>query len=129
LPDSSDTLGGNIGISYATEKLCTLAIVETPKPFVQAVADLESAVKNHGFGVLHIHNLGTTLRNKGIGFAEECKIFEVCNPQQAANVLSCDMRLNRALPCRISVYTEQGQTKIGLIKPAPCCPPCRTMPS
>ncbi len=87
------------------------AIVETPKPFVQAVADLESAVKNHGFGVLHIHNLGTTLRNKGIGFAEECKIFEVCNPQQAANVLSCDMRLNRALPCRISVYTEQGQTK------------------
>jgi uncharacterized protein (DUF302 family) len=24
-----------------------------------------------------------------------------------------------ALPCRISVYTEQGKTKIGLIKPAP----------
>jgi uncharacterized protein (DUF302 family) len=23
-----------------------------------------------------------------------------------------------ALPCRISVYTEQGKTKIGLIKPA-----------
>lgn len=95
------------------------AIVETQKPFVQAVADLESAVKNHGFGVLHIHDLGTTLRSKGIEFAEECKIFEVCNPQQAAKVLSRDMRLNMALPCRISVYTEQGQTKIGLIKPAP----------
>lgn len=29
------------------------------------------------------------------------------------------MRLNMALPCRISVYTEKGQTKIGLIKPVP----------
>ena len=28
------------------------------------------------------------------------------------------MRLNMALPCRISVFTEQGTVKIGLIKPA-----------
>lgn len=28
------------------------------------------------------------------------------------------MRLNMALPCRISVFTEKGQTRIGLIKPA-----------
>ncbi|MFK7815628.1 MAG: DUF302 domain-containing protein, partial [Gammaproteobacteria bacterium] len=39
------------------------------------------------------------------------------NPQQAAKVLSADMRLNMALPCRISVYTEGSKTKIGLIKP------------
>jgi uncharacterized protein (DUF302 family) len=42
----------------------------------------------------------------------------VCNPIQAAKVLSADMRLNMALPCRISVFTESGKTKIGLIKPA-----------
>ena len=34
-------------------------------------------------------------------------------------VLTTDMRLNMALPCRISVYTEQGKTKIGMIKPIP----------
>jgi uncharacterized protein (DUF302 family) len=28
------------------------------------------------------------------------------------------MRLNMALPCRISVFTDQGATKIGLITPA-----------
>ncbi len=92
-------------------------IVETNKSFSQAATDLESAVKHHGFGVLHIHDLGTTLRGKGIAFSEECKVFEVCNPSQAAKVLSTDMRLNMALPCRISVFTEQGKTKIGLIKP------------
>ncbi len=93
-------------------------IVDTDKSFTQASADLESAVKNHGFGVLHIHDLGNTLRSKDLAFDNECKIFEVCNPILATKVLSIDMRLNMALPCRISVYTEQGKTKIGLIKPA-----------
>jgi len=92
-------------------------IVETLKSFDQASADLESAVKRHGFGVLHVHDLGATLRSKGIAFDEECKVFEVCNPGQAAKVLATDMRLNMALPCRISVFTEKGRTKIGLIKP------------
>lgn len=92
-------------------------IVETDKSFDQASADLDSAVKRHGFGVLHVHDLGATLRSKGMAFDEQCKIFEVCNPAQAIKVLAADMRLNMALPCRISVFTEKGKTKIGLIKP------------
>ena len=74
-------------------------IVQTEKSFDQASADLDAAVKRHGFGVLHIHDLGSTLRSKGVSFDEQCKIFEVCNPMQAAKVLSTDMRLNMALPC------------------------------
>ncbi len=93
-------------------------IVTTEKSFQQASEDLEKEVKNLGFGVLHIHDLGETLRSKGISFEENCRIFEVCNPKKAAQVLAIDMNLNMALPCRISVYTEKGQTKIGLIKPA-----------
>lgn len=92
-------------------------IVETQKSFDQASTDLESAVVRLGFGVLHVHDLGATLRSKGIAFDEECKVFEVCNPGQAAKVLATDMRLNMALPCRISVFTEKNKTKIGLIKP------------
>lgn len=92
-------------------------LVETEKSFDQASGDLEQAVKRLGFGVLHVHDLAATLRSKGIAFEEQCKVFEVCNPQQAAKVLSVDMRLNMALPCRISVFTDKGSTKIGLIKP------------
>lgn len=92
-------------------------IVESEKSFEQASSDLDAAVKAHGFGVLHVHDLGNTLRGKGVEFAEECRVFEVCNPQQASKVLAADMRINMALPCRISVFTEQGRTKIGLIKP------------
>ncbi len=92
-------------------------IVETKKSFEQASTDLEAAVKANGFGVLYVHDLGATLRSKGIAFENQCKVFEVCNPQQAAKVMTIDMRLNMALPCRISVYTDAGKTMISLIKP------------
>lgn len=94
-------------------------IVESNKSFEQAATDLEASVQRNQFGVLHIHDLGNTLRSKGIAFSEQCKVFEVCNPVQAGKVLSTDMRLNMALPCRISVYTEQGKTRLGLIRPVP----------
>ena len=93
-------------------------IVQSEKSFTQAAEDLSTAVTRNGFGVLHIHDLGETLRSKGIEFPEQCRIFEVCNPQQAAKVLAADMRLNMSLPCRISVFTENGSTKMGLIRPA-----------
>ena len=93
-------------------------IVETDKAFEQAATDLEAAVKKQGFGVMHIHDLGNTLRTKGFPFAEQCRVLEVCNPGQAARVLEADMRLNMALPCRISVFTEKGKTLIGMLKPA-----------
>ncbi len=91
--------------------------VTTSKDFEQASKDLQAAVVNHKFGVLHVHDLGNTLRFKGIDFKEQCHVLEVCSPIQAEKVLSIDMRLNMALPCRISVWTEQGETKIGMIKP------------
>lgn len=91
--------------------------VTTDKSFEQAASDLDAAVKKHQFGVLHVHDLGTTLRSKGIEFEDECKVFEVCNPAQAATVMAIDMDMNMALPCRISVWRKDGQTRIGMIRP------------
>ena len=93
-------------------------IVESNKSFEQAETDLDAAVKRNGFGVLHVHDIGNTLRGKGVEFVNQCRVFEVCNPIEASKVMATDMRLNMALPCRISVYTEGGKTKLGMIKPS-----------
>lgn len=93
--------------------------VSTDKTFERAAADLDAAVRRNGFGVLHVHDLGGTLRGKGLDFGNECRIFEVCNPVQAARVLGADMRLAMALPCRIAVYTQDAGTHIGLIRSVP----------
>lgn len=92
-------------------------IVETQKSLEQAATDLEAAVAKHQFGVLHVHDLQATLQKKGIDFPNGCKVFEVCNPLKANTVLNEDMSLNMALPCRISVWEEDGATKIGMLSP------------
>lgn len=92
-------------------------VTETKKSVEQATADLQHAVKKHGFGVLHVYDLKATLKEKGAPIENECRILEVCNPRHARDVLNSDMSMNMALPCRISVYEEEGKTKIGLISP------------
>lgn len=42
-------------------------VAQTKKSFAQASKNLGSAVIRHGFGVLHVHDHGATLRSEGIG--------------------------------------------------------------
>src|SRR5688572_10556531 len=93
-------------------------IVPAAKTVDEAARALEVAVRKHQFGVLHVLDLKETLTKKGYPFGAQCRIFEVCNPLQATRVLQRDMRLNMALPCRISVFEDEGATKIGTILPA-----------
>ena len=92
-------------------------VVDSDKTVDQATADLEAAVLEHGFGVLHTYDLKQTLAKKGVELPQECRILEVCNPRQAARVLGEDMGMNVALPCRISVYQDGGKTRIGMVRP------------
>jgi len=94
-------------------------IVESDKSFYEATFDLEPVIQRLGFVILHIHDLGDTLRRKDSDFDDDCKVFEICNYRQFEKLLAIDMRLSAALPWRISVFTENGATRIGLIRPAP----------
>ncbi|OGT59660.1 MAG: hypothetical protein A3E01_04130 [Gammaproteobacteria bacterium RIFCSPHIGHO2_12_FULL_63_22] len=90
---------------------------ETSKSVDQVFADIEAASKAHGFGVLHHYDFKKTLEGKGFTLANECRVMEICNPAQASAVLSVNMALNMALPCRISIYEDGGKTIVGMIPP------------
>ncbi|HXD97203.1 MAG TPA: DUF302 domain-containing protein [Candidatus Acidoferrum sp.] len=94
-----------------------LHIVESRKPLDRVVKDLEAAVARHKFGVLGVHDLKAKMADKGVTFDAECRIVEVCNPQQAKNVLEANLEISTALPCRISVYQQGGITRLATIKP------------
>jgi uncharacterized protein (DUF302 family) len=94
-----------------------LHVVESKKSLDQVARDLEAAVTRHKFGVLGIHDLKATMAKKGVEFARECRIFEVCNPHQAKKVLEANLEISTALPCRVSVYEEGGVVKLATIKP------------
>jgi len=92
-------------------------IVESSKSFSEVIFDLEPVVQRLGFEILHTQDLGETLRRRDIDCDEDCQVFDICNYRQLEKLLSIDLRLSLALPWRISVFTENGATKIGLIRP------------
>src|SRR5659263_423411 len=87
------------------------------KTVSELAAALQVAVQANHFGVMHVHNLKETMTKKGVEFARECLIFEVCQPQQAKKVLEQNMSVSTALPCRISIYEEGGKAILATLKP------------
>jgi uncharacterized protein (DUF302 family) len=91
--------------------------LSTDKTVSETSAAVQAAVEANHFGVMQVHNLKETMAKKGVEFAHECLIFEVCQPQQAKKVLDQNMSVSTALPCRISVYEENGKTVLATLKP------------
>lgn len=91
--------------------------LSTDKTVSEVAAALQVAVPANHFGIMQIHNLKEIMKKKGVEFIRECLIFEVCQPQQAKKVLEQNMSISTALPCRISIYEEDGKTILATLKP------------
>jgi len=91
--------------------------VATQKTLAQIEENLQASAARHGFGIIAVHNLKETMRKKGVDFAGECLIFEVCNPHQAKKVLEANGAISTALPCRISVYRSGAGYKLATLLP------------
>ena len=83
----------------------------------QIQEELEAFAARNRFGIIAVHDLQQTLRDKGVDLAMDCKIFEICNPHQAKKVLESDGALSTALPCRISVYGQEGNYNLATMLP------------
>ncbi|MDC0430833.1 DUF302 domain-containing protein [Candidatus Thioglobus sp.] len=94
-----------------------LIIKDSQLSVEEVIEKLKEAVPNNKFGILHSYDIKQTLASKGQTLNEECHVFEICNPVVAKNILEMDMDLTSVLPCRISVYTKDGTTKVGMASP------------
>jgi uncharacterized protein (DUF302 family) len=90
---------------------------ETRETVEAAGQRLEEAVKAHKFGIVGVIDLRGKMAEKGVAFGNACKIYEVCNPVQAKQVLEKDMSIATALPCRIAVFEEKNQVKLAAMLP------------
>ncbi|PLS04906.1 DUF302 domain-containing protein [Neobacillus cucumis] len=89
----------------------------TKKNMEEAIQSLEESLKEEKFGVLWKFDIKEKLQEKGLEFEKEFKVLEVCNPHEAQRVLSENEMAGYFLPCKIVVYEDNGQTKIGMPKP------------
>jgi uncharacterized protein (DUF302 family) len=88
------------------------------KGSVAEVAErVKAAAAANKFGVLVDLDLKQRMVEKGVEFGPQCRILEICNPQRAKQVLTANMAISTALPCRIAVYEQGGKVKVASIKP------------
>lgn len=92
--------------------------VKTTKSVEQLLETFPDTCKEHGFGVLHVHDLTATLQSKGQDFKRPVVVFDVCNPVHANRVLTADPAVSAALPCRVSAFAlDEGGTELVTIQP------------
>ena len=83
---------------------------------LQTVKDsLANSAKEFGFGVLGSYDFKKILETKGFPIEKDITVYELCNPKGAQAVLDTVSEISVYLPCRLSVYEEDGQTVLSTI--------------
>jgi len=91
--------------------------VKTQKSIDTTISDLTENLKEIGFGVLETLDFKKILSEKGLEFADDYKLMEVCNPQLAKQVIEANPDLGLLLPCTIAVYKKDNENFISLARP------------
>ncbi len=83
----------------------------------QALTRLTETLGAHGFGVLWDLDVNATLQKKGLDLHNRFHILEVCSAPRAKEALEQNPLTAYFLPCKVTVYQADGQTRIGLPRP------------
>jgi len=84
--------------------------VETTKTVKQVTKELKTKARETGFSIIHRYNFKQILYDSGYPIEKEITVFELCNPPSAHHVLTQIAELSAYLPCKISIYEENGKT-------------------
>ncbi|MCJ7766306.1 MAG: DUF302 domain-containing protein [Thiovulaceae bacterium] len=78
-------------------------------------AQLAEKAKELGFGILGSYEFKKILTEKGFAIEKDITVYELCNPAGAQEALSSMPDISVYLPCRLSVYEENGVTTLATI--------------
>ncbi len=90
--------------------------ITTAKTFDEAVLSVQDEIAKVNMRVLYVHDVQKTLVEKGFE-REPFKIIEFCSAKFANEFLDKDIKIGLCLPCKINVYTKDGQTFISGMRP------------
>ncbi len=91
--------------------------VKTQKSIDDAISDITEKLKEIGFGVLETIDFKKIFSEKGLEFANNYRLMEVCNPNLAKQALETNPDLGLLLPCTIAVYQKENDNYISLARP------------
>ena len=91
---------------YKTQTHCSVNSVK---------AQLAEKAKQLGFGILGSYEFKKILTEKGFAIEQDITVYELCNPAGAQKALKSMLDISVYLPCRLSIYEENGVTTLATI--------------
>jgi len=88
---------------------------ETTYPLETVKAQLEEKAKQLGFGILGSYEFKKLLKERGFEITRDVTVYELCNPAAAHKALSTLPEISVYLPCKLSLYTQNGVTVLATI--------------
>ena len=88
---------------------------ETTYPLETVKAQLEEKAKQLGFGILGSYEFKKLLKDRGFEITRDVTVYELCNPAAAHQALNTLPEISVYLPCKLSLYTEEGVTVLATI--------------
>ncbi|OYY26244.1 MAG: hypothetical protein B7Y23_10055 [Sulfurovum sp. 16-42-52] len=89
--------------------------IQTTTNIETVKSELERKAKEVGFGLLNTYDFKTILEEKSFPIEKEITVFELCNPPGAQQALTKLPEISVYLPCRISMYENNGMTALSTI--------------
>jgi len=89
--------------------------ITTDKPLQMVKNELAEHAKECGFGVLGSYEFQKILHSKGLQLDKDITVYELCNPKAAKEALEIMPEISVYLPCRLSLYEDNGKTVISTI--------------
>ncbi|QOP44793.1 DUF302 domain-containing protein [Sulfurimonas paralvinellae] len=77
--------------------------------------EMATKAKESGFGVLGSYEFKKILQSKGFPIQKDITVYELCNPSAAQEALNDMPEISVFLPCRLSIYEENGETVLATI--------------
>ncbi|MEM4284400.1 MAG: DUF302 domain-containing protein [Candidatus Caldarchaeum sp.] len=97
-------------------------VVETSKPFHEAVVAVRKAAEAHKWGILGDYDFSEILAAKGFPQTEHVKSLDICAPAHANALMGAERLTGLCMPCSILIFTDKGKTKIAAMRPGAVMP-------
>lgn len=97
-------------------------VVETDKPFQEAVVAVRKAAEAAKWSVLGDYDFSEILAAKGFPQGEQVKSLDLCAPAHAHSVMAVERLMGLCMPCSVLIFTEGGKTRIASMRPGAIMP-------
>ncbi len=92
-------------------------VVESGKEFEKLIEDIDTALKNIKFKIVARIDIHNNILAKGYDFKKKVSVLEICNADEAYEILELGTDISIFLPCKFTVTEDETGVKIRMPKP------------